>query len=92
KIKYKYDENGKIIECIKKTAKLRDLRTIYFYNSIRQLIEQTEYSGQTCRSKINWEYNESGKIKKRIEIFYDSENDDLTAEYENTFFITRMDF
>lgn len=86
KIQYLYDENGKVIESIEKTAKPRDMKTLYFYNSAGQLIEVITYFGQTLQSKTNWEYNETGKIKKIIKTFYDSENDDLTTEYENTFF------
>jgi len=86
KIQYKYDKNGKIIESIEKMADPRYEKTLYSYNSIGQLIELKTYWGQNCISKINWEYNEKGQIKKTINTFYKSGNNDLASEYECIFF------
>jgi hypothetical protein len=85
KIKYKYDDKGRVIERVEKTAKPSDLKTIYSYDSLGQLISVEEYLYNSMQQKRIFIYNEKGQIIKETSSYYYSQKSIPNAEYENTF-------
>jgi len=90
KIRYKFDEKGRLIESIEKTVTPVDLKIIYSYDSQSRLKEEKQYFINGLRARINWKYNKIGQIVKKISTYYDSNNDQLTSAYINTFVYNKI--
>lgn len=85
KIQYRYDRIGRVIESNEKTAKPSDLKYVFTYDSLGNLKYKEEYFYNSLQEKRSWEYNFKRQIVKETSTYYDSQNEALTSEYENTF-------
>jgi hypothetical protein len=85
KIKYQYDNKGRVIESIEKTAKPSDLKKTFTYDSLGQLKLEETYFYNSIEHKKSWDYNNKRQIIKETSSYYDSQNNLPTTQYENTF-------
>jgi hypothetical protein len=85
KIKYKYDDLGRVIERIEKTAQPSDLKTLYSYDSLGQLVSEEEYLYDSIKRKRIFRYDDKGKILKEISSHYDDRKSIPYSEYEYTY-------
>ena len=85
KINYKYDVKGRVIERVEKSAKPSDLKTVFSYDSLGQLIIIEKYFYSSMQQKRVFSYNDKGQIIKETSSYYYSQENIPYSEYENTF-------
>lgn len=70
KIKYRFDDKGRVKERVEKTNVPVDLYIIYSYDSLGQIISVEEYLYNSMKQKRIYSYNEKGQIVKEEMYLY----------------------